>query len=212
MTGQVTVFGAEYSVYVRIVRMTLAEKGVPYDLVDVDIFSEEGPPEGYLERQPFGRIPAFEHDGFRLFETSAIIRYIDAAFDGPSLMPEEARAAAQVNQITSILDGYAYRAMVWDVYVEALEVPQRGGNADRDVIARGLNTAGKCLDTLAALMGETVFLAGAELTLADIHALPMICYFQSAPDGAGLLAEYPSLLSWMQRMKLRPAAFEAGIS
>lgn len=211
MTGQVTVFGAEYSVYVRIVRMTLAEKGVPYDLVEVDIFSDDGPPKGYLERQPFGRIPAFEHDGFRLFETSAIARYIDAAFDGPSLMPADARAAARVNQITGILDGYAYRAMVWDVYVEALEVPQRGGTADNERIAGGLHTAGTCLATLQSLMEDGGFLAGPDLTLADIHALPILAYFNAAPQGADLLAEYPALLQWMQHVMLRPGAIAAGI-
>ena len=60
MTGDVIVFGAAYSVYVRIVRLALEEKGVPYRLVEVDIFAKDGPPSDYLERQPFGRIPAIE--------------------------------------------------------------------------------------------------------------------------------------------------------
>ncbi len=61
-------FGADYSVYVRIARLALTEKGVDYELVPVDIFAAGGPPAGYLERQPFGKIPAFEHGDFRLFE------------------------------------------------------------------------------------------------------------------------------------------------
>ena len=67
--NQPTVFGAAYSVYVRTVRLTLAEKRVPHHLVEIDVFDEGGPPPDYFARHPFGRIPAFEHDGFQLYET-----------------------------------------------------------------------------------------------------------------------------------------------
>ena len=74
------VFGAPYSVYVRSVRLTLEEKTVDYDLVPVDIFAAGGPTREQVARHPFGKIPAFEHDGFRLYEAGAIARYIDEAF------------------------------------------------------------------------------------------------------------------------------------
>lgn len=98
MTEKPRLFGADYSVYVRIVRLVLAEKGIDYDLVPVDIFAESGPPPGYLDRHPFGRIPAFEHEGFRLYETGAIARYIDEAFPGISLQPpKHGSAPAAIN-------------------------------------------------------------------------------------------------------------------
>ena len=77
------VFGAPYSVYVRAVRLALEEKGVPYELVPVDIFAPGGPPPEHRERHPFGKIPALEHAGFRLYEAGAITRYVDEAFPGP---------------------------------------------------------------------------------------------------------------------------------
>jgi glutathione S-transferase len=80
-----TVFGAPYSVYVRSVRLTLEEKAVDYDLVPVDIFAAGGPPREQVARHPFGKIPAFEHDSFRLYEAGAIARYIDEAFAGVPL-------------------------------------------------------------------------------------------------------------------------------
>ncbi|MFZ6765015.1 glutathione S-transferase N-terminal domain-containing protein [Pseudoroseomonas sp. WGS1072] len=55
MREQPVLYGASYSVYVRAVRLTLAEKGVPYTLVPVDVFAPGGPPAEYLARQPFGR-------------------------------------------------------------------------------------------------------------------------------------------------------------
>lgn len=74
----------------------LAEKGVAYDLEPVDVFAKDGPPQDYMARNPFGRIPAFEHDGFELFETDAIVHYIDEAFPGPGLQPEDIRSRARM--------------------------------------------------------------------------------------------------------------------
>jgi glutathione S-transferase len=87
-------FGAAYSVYVRIVRLTLEEKEVPYEHVPIDIFAPGGPPADYRHRHPFGRIPAFEHEGFRLYETGAIARYVDEAFAGVALQPSDVRSRA----------------------------------------------------------------------------------------------------------------------
>ncbi len=201
----VTVFGAAYSVYVRIVRLALEEKGVPYRLEEVDIFAEGGPPKDYLQRHPFARIPAFEHDGFQLFESGAINRYVDEAFDGPPLMPDGARARARVNQITGLLDSYAYRAMVWDVYVERVDVPNEGGVSDEEKIAAGLKTAGVCLAALEDIMGEDDYLAGPAVTLADLHAVPMIECLLGAPEGAALLERHPALARWWARMATRPS-------
>ena len=88
-------FGATYSVYVRAVRLALDEKGVAYRLEAIDIFADGGPPPDYRLRHPFLCIPAFEHDGFALYEAGAIMRYVDAAFDGPPLMPATPRTRAR---------------------------------------------------------------------------------------------------------------------
>jgi glutathione S-transferase len=78
-------YGLARSVYTRIVRLALEEKAVGYSLEEVEIFGPRGVPAAHLARQPFGRIPAFEHDGFMLYETDAITRYIDEAFTGTRL-------------------------------------------------------------------------------------------------------------------------------
>jgi glutathione S-transferase len=70
-TDRPILFGAPYSVYVCAVRLALDEKGVDYELVPVDIFTPGGPSKEHLARHPFGKIPAFEHAGFRLYEAGA---------------------------------------------------------------------------------------------------------------------------------------------
>src|SRR5262249_30093081 len=99
--------GYHYSVYLRIVRLVLAEKGVQYARVEVNPFAADVPAE-YLRLHPFGRVPTLVHDGFVLFETSAITRYIDRAFSGPRLQPQDARAAARMDQIIAVVDAYGY--------------------------------------------------------------------------------------------------------
>ena len=203
------VFGAAYSVYVRAVRLALAEKGVSYRLEEVDIFAEGGPPPGYLERHPFGRIPAFEHDGFRLYETNAISLYVDEAFEGPPLMPADApgapRARARVHQLLGILDNYVYRTLVWDIFVERVHVPESGGTPDEAKIAAALVRARTCLTALGSLMGDGPWLAGERISLADLRAYPMFALFRKAPEGARLLQSAPGLARWFEAMAARPS-------
>ncbi len=199
------VFGAAYSVYVRSVRLALEEKGVAYQLEEVDVFAPGGPPSGYFERHPFGRIPAFEHDGFRLYESGAIGRYVDELFPGPGLQPIEPKPRARMNQIISILDNYAYRTLVWDIFVERVRAPAQGRNPDERKIASALPMADKCLGALAGLMGQGPYLVGHAPTLADLHAASMLAYFRTAPEGAALLKRHPDLERWWGRMAERPS-------
>jgi len=203
--GTPTVFGAGYSVYVRAVRLALEEKGVPYRLQEVDVFADGGPPPEYRRRHPFGRIPAFEHDGFRLYEAGAITRYIDEAFPGPALMPATPQARARVNQIVSILDCYAYRTWVWDIFVARAELPAAGAEVGESKIAEALPRAETCLAAIEELMqGEPYFLGGA-LTLADLHAAPMIALFRLTAEGERLLDARPRWRGWWRRMSARPS-------
>jgi glutathione S-transferase len=198
-------FGAAYSVYTRIARLALTEKAVAYRLEEVDVFTEGGPSADYLTRHPFGRIPAFEHDGFRLYESGAITRYVDEAFPGPALQPAAPKARARVNQIIGILDSYAYRTLVWDIYVERMRAAENGRVSDEARIAAALPRAEICLGALEALMADAPWLAGSEPTLADLHAAPIFAYGALAPEGAALLARHDGLSRWWERMAARPS-------
>ena len=160
-------------------------------------------------------MPAFEHDGFRLFETAAITRYVDEAFAGPALQPADVAAARNDEpdhrpaRIPTPIG-----AMVWDVYVERIDKPNEGKVSDEALIS----PAGKvrtCLATLAKLKAPGDWLLGNQLTLADLHAAPMFGYFVKAPEGRALLADHPELARWYERAAGLPgwradgASFEA---
>jgi glutathione S-transferase len=197
--GIPVLYGATYSVYTRIARLALLEKGIGHGFEEVDIFRQGGPPAGYLDRHPFARIPAFSHDEFALYETAAITRYVDEGFAGPPLQPNDAQGRARVAQIVGILDSYGYRAMVWDVFVERVRRPA----SDEARIAAGLAMAERCLGVLEGFLGDGVWLAGENLTLADLHAAPMLAYFREAPEGAAALERHSRLAAWWERIERR---------
>jgi len=199
------IFGAGYSVYTRIVRLALEEKAIPYRLDEIDIFAKEGPPNGYADRHPFLRIPAFEHDGFRLFETAAITRFIDDTFPEPLLLPVTPKGLARANQIIGILDNYAYRTWVWDIFVERVRVPEKGGASNENKIADALPKAEICLAAIEDLMSDGPFFLGDVVTLADLHAAPMIALFLLAPEGKRLLADHPRWDAWWRAISERPS-------
>jgi glutathione S-transferase len=199
------VFGAPWSVYVRAVRLALEEKGRSYELVPVDPFAPGGPPAEHFGRHPFGKIPAFEHAGFRLYEAAAITRYIDEVFAGPALQPADPRLRARMMQVLGVLDSYAYRTLVWDIYVERIARSASGLATDEEKTAAALPKAEVCLSALSDLMGEDPWLAGPAISLADLHAAPMFALFRLAPEGERLLACHEPLLGWWTRIGTRPS-------
>jgi glutathione S-transferase len=198
--SRIALFGAAYSVYVRIPRLVLEEIGLRYDLVEIDIFTKESVPADYAARHPFSRIPAFEHDGFRLFETDAIVGYILDSFGDHRLVPIGAKDRARMRQIMRIMDNYAYQALVWGVYVEETE-RGRAGQLQPDEVER----ARTCLRVIEDL-ATTDHLAADRLTVADLWAYPMLVYLRLAPTGRALLADAPRLRAWLARMDARPSA------
>ena len=195
------VYGATYSVYVQAVRLTLWAKGVRYNLVEVDVFGPNGPPAEHLARHPFGRIPAFEHGPVEVYETAPICRYIDEAFEGPPLQPAMSATRATMGQAISIMDSYAYRTLVWDIYGERLAKPRRGIEPDLVKIAAAHPRAKICLSAFNNLVPTSDWLSGAELSLADLHAAPMFALFMASPDAPELMESNRRLTAWWRRIK-----------
>ena len=202
----VSLFGLARSVYTRIARLALEEKGVAYQLIDVEIFGQEGVPPGHLERHPFGRIPALQHGPVCLYETAAIARYVDEAFPGPALQATDPVARARMNQVIGVLDAYAYMPMVWGVFVQRVRIPLQGGQPDEREIESSLPTVRTCLHALASLLGSSPYFGGPSPSLADLHAYPMLRYLWLAKEGRDELQKCPTLVRWLESFRRRPSA------
>ena len=196
--------GYHYSVYHRIARLALAEKGVTYERIEVNPFSPDLP-AAYLALHPFGRVPTLVHDGFVLYETGAISRYIDRAFPGPKLQPGNAQALARMDQIIAVVDSYGYWPLVRQVFSHRVFRSAIGQPADEAEVAQGLAGSAKALAALEALASPEAFLVGPDLSLADLHLGSMIAYFTAAPEGAAMLDHHPRLAAWWRRLQARPS-------
>jgi glutathione S-transferase len=199
------IYGPSFSTYARTARLVLEEKGVAYELRPVNIMAGEGQASDHTRRHPFGKVPAFEHDGFSLYETIAIARYIDRVFPGPALQPSDPRQAARMDQIIAVIDSYAYGAIVGKLVWQRLVVPMQGGQGDEGVVQGAMDTVRLCLSEFERLKGSQPFLAGSEISLADLFLAPIFGYLTMTPDAEGLLQSTPGLRQWWQVMSERPS-------
>jgi glutathione S-transferase len=204
VTEPIELHGMDFSVYVRIARLALAEKGVEYRLVALNPFAED-PPDPNRDMHPFGKMPVFMHGKIRIIETQAIIRYIDEAFDGPPLLPSDALDRARQNQIIGICDSYLYRALVWGLFVEVLRKPVEGGETDPAVVEASLKTTDTAFSVIESLLAGD----GRDgVTLAELYLVPILDYGLRVPAASRLAAAYPRLRALWNRMRERPSVRE----
>jgi glutathione S-transferase len=197
---EVHLHGYRYSVYSRIARLALLSKKVAHRTIEVDPFAEL--PEAYLRLHPFGRVPVLTHGAFSLFETGAITRYVDRAFEGPALQPEGAAALARMDQVISVIDAYAYWPMVRQVSSHAFFRPFFGEPSSREEIDAGLEASRTVLSFLDGVAAEGEVLGARDITLADCHLAPMIDCLVRAEEGRAALSPHLALRRWWDRLSV----------
>lgn len=197
------VYGPRFSTYTRSVLLALEEKGAAYEVEEVNILEGAHQTPEHLARHPFAKVPAFSHDGFDLYEVSAILSYVDAAFPGVSLQPDDAKARARMHQVMGIIDSYAYPAFITQIVIPRVVVPMMGGETDEAAVKAALPQAEKCVNALERLIGGNKFAAGSALSLADLHLVPVYDYLSQTPEGETLLANAPGLRGWWNGVKDR---------
>jgi len=203
--GQPVVHGPAFSTYVRSVRLALHEKGVPHQLVEIDVLGGAHKQAPHTSRHPFGKVPAFEHDGNQLYEASAILRYIDEVFPGPALMPSTPVTRAKANQVMSIVDSYGYTPCVHGLFIPRVLAPSLGGETDMEKVEGSKEPAKLFVSEIERLLGSAQFFGGANVCLADLHVLPVVTYLAATPEGKSILEGAPNLRGWLSRMQKRPS-------
>jgi glutathione S-transferase len=198
----IIIHGAAGSPYVRMPMLACEEKGVPWRLERLAPGAAKSP--DYLKRHPFGRIPAIEHDGFQLYEAQAILRYIDAAFDGPSLTPADPKAMARMSQVMNIVDWYVMPSLTIGIGWNRVVAPMLGLPVDDDAVKAAMAPGRVCLKALEDILGSKPYFAGDAVSLADLMAVAHLDFTTMSPEGNELLAGSP-LLGWLERMAERPS-------
>jgi glutathione S-transferase len=198
------VYSIPGSPFGRAVLATLEEKGAPYRLSPVAPGAFKSPE--HLARHPFGRVPVLEHDGFRLYETQAILRYLDRVLPTPALTPADPKAAARMDQAMGVNDWYLFQGVGNVIGFQRVVGPRLMGlTPDEAAIEACMPKAHMVFDELARLLGDQPFFTGNALSLADLILVPQVAFFTDTPEWATLGAPHANLVAWLDRMESRPS-------
>lgn len=203
--SEITLVGADYSVYTRIVRIGLKEKHLAHRFREIDIF-DETERRRHLRLHPFGKIPVLIHGDRTVIESAAILRYLEAQCPQPHLFPQAPSDLATAEQTIEVVNSYAYRVLVWQVYVPWSRASQ-AERSEMDFEAVAGDTKA-CLDFLSAGLAGRDYFAGDRFGAGDAFVYPVVCYFRTVPWAERLMASHGALRSWAERVAERPSVFE----
>jgi glutathione S-transferase len=186
----------------RAALITLEEKRASYGFSPVAPGALRSEP--HISRHPFGRVPVLEHDGFMLYETQAILRYLDRVLPMPRLTPDEPRAAARMDRAMNINDWYLFQGVNTVIGFHRVVGPRLMGlTPDEPAIAAAMPKAHAVCNELARLLGSQPYFAGETVTLADILLAPQLDFLAQTPEWAPLSAGNRNLIDWLERMNAR---------
>ncbi|KAJ3571648.1 hypothetical protein NP233_g3615 [Leucocoprinus birnbaumii] len=166
-------YGYEHSTASQIVAMVLREKKIPYEYIPIDLGKGEHKQPNYLAIQPFGQVPCIvEDDGFTLYESRAIARYLVENYPGgPELIPSERKKRGLFDQAVSV-EGFNFERYVNAVIMEGLLPKFRNQPYNEERIKELGKSIASTLDVYEKTLAKSRYIAGDELTLADIYHLP----------------------------------------
>ena len=193
------IIGVPFSNYVRSVRMLCEEKGVPYKLNPVRPHTPD-----VTGINPVGQIPCMRHGDVALFESAAIATYIDKAFPGAKLIPEDALGAAKHTQWVSVVNVKVDRWIMREFVVPSVFFDKAKG-PDTAKINAALPEISKVCKVLDDALAKTGHLVGDKLTFADLNVLPMLTTLTNFPQGKEIVAKFPNVTKFVAAMTGRPS-------
>ena len=202
--SQFVVHSVPGSPYGRAVFLLLEEKGVSWRLAPLAPGTAQQP--AHLARHPFGKIPALEHQGFGLYETQAILRYIDRVVQQPAFTPSEPRAAAVMDLLMNVNDNYLFQGVSTVIGFQRIVGPRLFGlTPDEEAIAAAMPRAHTVFAELSLRLGDKPYFAGEAPSLADLMIAPQLDFISQTPEWAPLTQARDNLQHWMDRMAARPS-------
>jgi glutathione S-transferase len=194
----IKLYGHPMSTCTRKVLTTLAETNTQYDLVVIDFAKGEHKQQPHVSRQPFGQVPAIEDDGFAMYESRAIARYINEKVGG-NLSPKDVAGRAKMEQWISIeAQDFSPHVMKF-VFQHIFKRPQA-----EDVLQNAQKAVDLALDVSDAHLGKQPYFAGEQFSLADICFMPYVEYALKTPLKDSL-TKRSNFSAWWKKVSERPS-------
>jgi len=195
------------SPYARAVMAALEEKGADWRLAALKPGTSRQQP--HLARHPFGRMPVLDHGAFTVYETQAILRYLDRVLPSPVLTPADPRAAARMDQVMNIVDWYLFQGCGNIITFQRIIRPMLFGQpSDEAAIREAMPRAHVVFGELSGLLGDADWFGRDSISLADLMVAPHLDFFAQTPEWPELTAGRANLVDWLARVEHR-ASLEA---
>lgn len=182
----------------RKVRITLIEKGLEFERVNVDLAKREQKNPEYLKIHPFGQVPALDDEGFIVYDSTIINEYLEDEYPYPPLMPNDSEGRARARLMEDFRDTHFNPSFVKIIY----EMRKPEAERDANVIANAKAEINKCFDRIEKELEGKEYLAGS-FSLADIAFMAnfdLLDRFQIPVD-----SKFQNTLAWIARLKARPS-------
>jgi glutathione S-transferase len=189
-----------FSTYSRRVRIALLEKRIPCELVVVDMAARKHRELAYLGLNPYGRVPTLEEDGFILYESTAILRYLEATHPVPVLMPADERGRGLVDMHMKLCDLQMSRHSGTIVFPKRFLPKERWNEA---VMAEAKTEIEKHFVILDRQLTGKTYLVAEQFSLADLCYIPFLEFLPLMEITAP-----PAVAAWRERLMARPSAAE----
>jgi|SRR5579862_8603343 len=187
-----------FSTFARRVRIAIQEKSIPAELVEVDMLARAHRAPVYLALNPYGRVPTLEDDGFILYESTAILEYLEATHPTPRLIPADVRGRALVSMHMKLCDIQMARQTGTIIFPKRFLPKDRWDEA-------AMTQGKKEIEKHLAIVDQQ--LAGHEYLVADRYSLVEVCYTPFVEFLPLMeITPPPNVAAWVQRMLARPSA------
>ena len=187
-----------FSTFSRRVRIALLEKNIPCELVEVDMMARAHRGPAYLALNPYGRVPTLEEDGFVLYESTAILEYLEATHPTPPLVPADARGRAHVAMHMKLCDVQMARQTGTIIFPKRFLPKDRWDDA---AMAQAKKEIEKHLEIVDGQLKGKDYLVGGRYSLVEVCYTPFVEFLPLME-----VTPPPAVAAWVQRMLDRPSA------
>ncbi|KAF8896024.1 glutathione S-transferase [Infundibulicybe gibba] len=197
-------YGSPISTCTKRVATVLYAKQIPFTFINIDLAHGEHKTPSFLEHQPFGQVPYIDDNGFILYESRAICRYLAAKYaaQGAPLVPTDPKELALFEQAVSI-ESENFHPSASGAVRENIIKPMKGGTSDPEVFKQHITMLAAKLTGYDAILGRQKYLAGDTLTLADLFHLPYGSMLKLA--GSDIMESQPNVHRWFSEISSTPA-------
>jgi glutathione S-transferase len=186
------------STFSRRVRVALLEKDISCELIELSLPTGQHKQDWYAALNPYSKVPTLMIGDLALYESAAILTYLEATHPTPPLLPSDARGRALVDMHVRLCDAHLGR------YAGAILMPKRflpEANWDRQAMEAARQEIDRHLAIIERELGDRPYLVGDSFTLADIVYLPFLHFLALMEVAAG-----PRVMAWAERVLARPSA------